>query len=322
VTEPTEGTTVPSPSTEVIEELARAARREADQAQAEQEGYLAGFGDADEAVEAARSVLADRAEPAERRLEVLRRIGGAIVRLPGGVDTLLEIAAEPDDDPAVRRAATSLLGVAAFEVVRFRPHRTAYVDLLRSLINDPVPELRDTAVSTLAAEQDEVVQQVLVDGLRGRGPLPVGRNRAIELLAEDDHLDTLPWLRQLYASTEEGDRAAAVRFMGAHPAAVDEVTQILQDRTETATVRRQGAAALRNIAPERFDAVAKEIVVDPSDDPAVRAGCLNSLRLPDDGAAVYNDPDFLDRIRTVAEESADNDVASLAQEILDNAPGS
>lgn len=135
-------------------------------------------------MEAARAMLADRAEPVERRLEVLSRIGGSIVRLPGGVDTLLEIAAEPDDDPDVRRAATSVLGAAAFEVARFRPHRTAYVDLLRSLISDPVPELRDTAVATLAAEHDEVVLQVLVDGLEGRGPLPVDRRRAIELLAE------------------------------------------------------------------------------------------------------------------------------------------
>jgi hypothetical protein len=321
VTQPPEGAAATSPSAEVIEELTRAARREAEEAEAAQESYLAGFrsGDADP-VEAARAVLVDHAEPAERRLEVLSRLGSAIARLPDGIDTLMEIAAEPADDPAVRQAATSWLGVAAFEVVRFRPHRTAYVDLLRSLISDPVPELRDTAVSTLAAEQDEVVQQVLLDGLEGRGSLPVERNRAIALLAEDDHLATLPWLRELYASAEEGDRATAVRFMGVHPAAEREIMRILQDRAETARVRQQGAAALRNIAPRRFEAVAKEIVLDPDDDPDVRAACLTALRLTDEGAAVYGDPDFLDGMRAVAAEPTGTDIAALAQDTLDDAP--
>jgi HEAT repeat protein len=273
---------------------------------------------ADDVVETARDLVSDQAEPAERRLEVLRRVGGSIARLPGGIDTLMEIAAEPHDDPAVRRAATSLLGEAASETARFRPHRTAYVDLLRSLISDPVPELRDSAVTTLAAEQDEVVQQVLVDGLQGRVPLPVERNRAIELLAEDDRQDTLPWLRQLYASTQEGNRVTAVRLMGMHPAAEDEIARILQEGTETTTVRLQGAAALRTLAPERFAAVAKEIVLDPDDDTDVRAGCLDSLRFSDEGAAVHRDLDFLRRLRTVAEEATG--VASLAQETLDDAP--
>ena len=112
----------------------------------------------------------------------------------------------------------------------------------------------------------------------------------------------------------------ALRLMGRHPAAADEIAQILQDGTETATVRLQGAAALRALAPERFAAAAKEIVLDPDDDPEVRAGCLDRLRLADHGAAVRGDPEFLRRLRTVADEATDSGVASLAQEILDDAP--
>jgi hypothetical protein len=318
---------VSSPSAGVIEELARAARRETEQAHAEQAGYLAGFtgdgeraGDGD-ALAAARAVLADPSEPADRRTEVLTRLGGQVVRSPDGVDTLLAIAADRADDPAVRRAAVGWLGVAAFEVARFTPYRTAYVDVLRSLIDDPVAELRDAAVTALAAEHDEVVQQALTDGLEGTGPLPVERGRAIELLAEDDHLDTLPWLRELYGSEEEGDRATAVRFMGVHRAAEDDVARILRDRTETTAVRQQGAAALRALAPERFDALAKEIVLDPDDDPDVRADCLQSLRVAG-GEAVYGDPEFLDGVRGVSEETAAGDVATLARRTLDDAPES
>jgi hypothetical protein len=248
------------------------------------------------AVEAARAVVADRAEPPERRLEVLSRSGGSIVGLPGGIDTLLEIAAEPHDDPAVRRAATGLLGVAAAETDRFRPHRTAYVDLLRSLISDPVPELRHTAVTTLAAQQDEVVQQVLLDGLQGRGPLPVGRHRALELLAQQ-------------AGAQEGN----------HATAEDGFARILQDRTATVTARLQGATELRTLAPARFAAAAKEIALDPDDDPDVRAGCLNSLRAATDGSAVHGDPDFLEGLRTVAEEATGTELAVLARETLDEA---
>jgi hypothetical protein len=323
---------VSSPSADVIEELARAARRETEQAHAEQAEYLAGFtggaaasaGDRDDgaALEAARAVLADRSEPADRRIDVLSRLGDPVLRLPGGVDTLLRIAADSGDDAAVRQAAVGWLGVAAFEVERFTPYLTAYVDVLRRLLDDPVAGLREAAVTTLAAEHDEVVQQVLADGLEGDGPLPVERNRAIELLAEDDHLDTLPWLRELYTSAAEGDRASAVRYMAVHPAAEDDIAQILQDRAETTAVRQQGAAALRALAPERFDAVAKEIVLDPDDDPGVRADCLQSLRVADGGAAVYGDPEFLEEVRAVSEETGAPDVASLAQQTLDDAPPS
>ncbi len=318
---------MPSPSAGVIEELVRAARRETEQAQAEHATYLAGLtGDAERAGDgdvpaAARARLADRSAPADRRTEVLTRLGAQVVRSPGGVDTLLAIADNRADDPAVRRAVVGWLGVAAFEVARFTPHRTAYVDVLRRMIADPVAELRDAAVTTLAAEHDEVVQQALTDGLDGPGPLPVERNRAIELLAEDDHLDTLPWLRELYTSAEEGDRATAVRFMGVHPAAEDDVARILRDRTETTAVRQQGAAALRALAPERFDALAKEIVLDTDDDPDLRADCLQSLR-GTGGDAVYGDPAFLDGVRAVSEESGDSDVASLARRTLDDAPES
>jgi hypothetical protein len=126
-------------------------------------------------------------------------------------------------------------------------------------------------VGILAGQHDPEVQQVLLKGLKQTKTLPVERERAIQLLAEDDHLDNLPWLKELFESNSEGARQEAVRLMGSYPDAAEALETILRDKAETSEVRQQSAASLRNVAPERFETVAKEIAADTTEHPDVRA---------------------------------------------------
>jgi hypothetical protein len=225
----------------------------------------------------ALTVLRDKTQPAATRLEVIDHLGLHIADFGETVEALLAIVEDTGDDPEVRQAALRVLGSAAFQVVRFRPYEQAYLQALRNLVTDPDARLRDAAVGTLAGQHDPEVQQVLLKGLEGTGALPVDRERAIQLLAEDDHLDNLPWLRELYDGGSDDARQEAVRLMGSYPDAAETLETILRDKEESSEVRQQSAASLRNLAPDRFETVAKDIASDATDHPDVRETSAHAL---------------------------------------------
>jgi DNA-binding NarL/FixJ family response regulator len=222
-------------SERAAENLAEKLQREVSEAQAAHSQYLSELAATAEASRAARSaaeevhpeldeepamtVLTDTSLPEETRVEVLRRLASSISRRDEYIQALVAIVKDRNDSAAVRETALRVLGSAAFQVDRFTPHQAAYEDALHDLVADPVPTLREAAVGILAQRHDPVVQETLLQGLRGEGPLPVERERAILLLAEDDHLENLPWLQELYRSSSEDAREQAVRFMGSYPAA-------------------------------------------------------------------------------------------------------
>jgi HEAT repeats len=274
------------------EKLKREMEAELGAAGAEQEGFLDRLEGVAAKSEAARAeegaapaeeplalrVLRDTKQPAATRLDVIDHLGLHIADFGGTVETLLAIVQDTEDDSDVRLAALRVLGSAAFQVVRFRPYEQAYKQTLRNLLGDPDTRLRDASVGILAGQHDPEVQQVLLTGLKGAGPLPVERERAIQLLAEDDHLDNLPWLNELYESGSDDARQEAVRLMGSYPEAADALETILRDKDESSDVRQQSAASLRNLAPERFEAAAKEIAADATDHPEVRAMSAQAMK--------------------------------------------
>ncbi|HWI01816.1 MAG TPA: HEAT repeat domain-containing protein [Propionibacteriaceae bacterium] len=324
-------------SEQAAERLEEELRRELREAEAAHSQYLSDLAATAEASQAARAsrgedlrgtvdgdpamtVLTDTTLPDEPRIQVIQQMGPSLSQRDDFIEALLVIVKDPDDSPAVREAALQALGSAAFQVVRFRPHRRAYDDALHDLVADPDPTLREAAVGILALEHDPVVQETLLQGLRGDGPLPVERERAILLLAEDDHLDNLPWLQELYRSGSEGAREQAVRFMGSYPDAQATLEGTLRDKREATSVRQQSGAALRYLAPDRFEAVAKEISTDTTDDPEVRTACLSALQHLGDTARVYADTEFVRRVQDVSSDESAPQVAQVARNLLEQQP--
>lgn len=244
---------------------------------------------ADAAEPPALTVLREKTAPAATRVEVSRRLTTDLAGFDESVEALLAVVQDSGDDTDVRLAALQALGAAAFQIRRFGPHEQAYLQALRNLIGDPDARLREAAVAILAVQHDREVQQVLQAGLRDEGPLPVERERAIQLLAEDDHLPNLPWLQELYKSDSSDARQEAVRLMGSYPAATETLESVLRDKNEAAEVRQQSAASLRNLAPDRFGAAAKDIAGDDSDDPEVRSTSRHSLQHLGSGESVPDD---------------------------------
>jgi HEAT repeat protein len=272
--------------------------------------------------EPAMVVLTDTSLPDATRVEVLLRLSASLSRRDEYIEALLAIVRDRGDSAVVREAALQVLATAAFQVLRFRPHQQAYDDALHDLVDDPVPALRETAVTVLAQQQDPVVQETLLGGLRGDRPLPVERNRAIQLLAEDDHLDNLPFLQEMYREGSEDARQEAVRFMGSYAAAGDTLEGILRDKDESTDVRQQSGAALRSVAPERYQAAAKEIALDRTDYPERRTASLAALQHLGDPAEVHADQEFVDALREVSGDESAPLVADAARGLLDDRPQS
>jgi hypothetical protein len=266
-------------------------------------------------------VLTDTSLPTGSRVGVLRRLASSLSRRPESIQALLRIARDRDDDPAVRDEALRVLGSAAFQVARFAPYRQDYQDALHDLIDDPVPALREQAVTVLAQEHDRVVQEALLAGLRGERELPVEREGAILLLAEDDHLDNLPWLQQLYRSGSADAREQAVRFMGSYPEARAMLEEILRDKGEASGVRQQSAASLRSLDPDRFEQVAKQVATDGADYPEIRVASLTALRHLGDPERVRADSAFADRVRELRADASSAEVAQAARDFLQQGPG-
>ena len=65
--------------------------------------------------------------------------------------------------------------------------------------------------------------------------------------------------------------------MGSYPEAAETLETILRDGDESPEVREQSAASLRNLAPERFEDVAKQIATDPGEHPALRAASTHAV---------------------------------------------
>jgi hypothetical protein len=269
----------------------------------------------------AMTVLADVTLPTASRVAVLRRLAASLSRRPEYIEALLRIVRDRDDAPAVRVEALRVLGSAAFQVARFTPYRQDYEDALHDLIDDPVPALREQAVSILAQEHDPVVQETLLAGLRGGRPLPVDREEAILLLAEDDHLDNLPWLRELYQSGSPGAREQAVRFMGSYPQARTTLEEILRDKSEASGVRQQSAASLRSLDPDRFEHVAKEVVTDATDYPEIRVASLTALQHLGNPDRVRADSAFTSRVRELRADPSSPEVAEVAGDFLEQERG-
>ena len=216
------------------------------------------------------TVLKDKTLPAETRIDAMWRMSARLTRRDHYIEPLLALVQDGDDDSAVRSTALQILASAAFQVARFAAHEQAYEQALRNLVSDEDDGVREAAVDTLAVRHDPEVQQILLAGLQGDGPLPVPKERAIVLLGEDDHLDNLPLLKELYAGGSDDMRQEAVRLMSAYPDARETLEGILRDQDEATQVRQQSAASLRNVAPDSFGDVAKEIEADSSDYEEIR----------------------------------------------------
>jgi hypothetical protein len=262
-----------------------------------------GVGDADD-LNAASTVMDDRDRDVPLRAEAIQVVGAAVGERPELLDRLIEMLRDPSEPTALRLAALAVLQQSSFQSAMFAPRRPEYMAALRSVVDDRDPTLRRRALGILARARDEYAQRRLLEGLERPSRALVSAAKAIQMLGYDVHAEYFPLLRRIVEHPPTATaRREAVRLLGADPAAKELLTGIFRDKREGREIRNISGLALQSLDPERFEALAREVVLDDDDDDQLRSTCLTALAHFASPAVVGQDGELTRRVEQIGRRS-------------------
>jgi hypothetical protein len=175
---------------------------------------------------------------------------------------------------------------------------------LRSVAADPSHELRQRVLGLLAREQDGFAVQTLLNGLTDPSKALLPPEKALQLLGNDPHAEVYDVARRIADSPPNPTaRREALRVLGSDAASAPLFESLLADRAEDSDVRQLSSAVLNAVAPDRLQATARRVVLDPNEDAAVKAACLTALTQFGKPEQVLQDKDLLDRVSEIGSQS-------------------
>src|SRR4030095_1297496 len=128
----------------------------------------------------------------------------------------LAVVRDQKEPVEVRMAAMDSLAAAAFSAVSFEPCRHDYIATLRQVATDPNPQIRETALGTLAGEKDGFAQKKLLEGLKSPEKALVSPEKAVPLLSYDAHSEAYSVARDVFANPPSpGAKQEALRLLAA-----------------------------------------------------------------------------------------------------------
>lgn len=255
-------------------------------------------------VDDALAVLRDADAGDRLRSAALQVVALDVADRPEVIDALLDLVRDSTVPSDLRAAVLDVVQQISFRLVLFPDKRPAYLEALRSIVDDPDAELRRRAIGILAREKDEYVQRRLVDGLEGRSRALVPAAKAIQFLGYDVHAEHLPMLRRMVEDPPNNSaRKEAIRLLAIDPGSADLLLGIVEDKGERADVRRVAVVALQSVAPEKLESEARRIVVDDREDDQLQAVALNALTYFGDPAALAGDAELSEHVRHLRQAS-------------------
>ena len=181
-------------------------------------------------------------------------------------------------DPRDREAALWHLQAGTFLVGQFDRYRPRYIQALQNAATDPDESLRHAAFDVLANIKDDFARRKLAEGLGDPRKALVSPAVALGLLARDDHGAATGFARSLLTSASDpATRAQAARVLGSDPASGDLLGERMRDKNEVREVRRASAVSLRSLNPDKFRALAQDILADASDFQEIKATVRGAL---------------------------------------------
>jgi hypothetical protein len=261
--------------------------------------------DEDDDLAAAVAVLGDRDAAPQLRAAASQVISLDIESDPDVIDRLLELLGDATRPVDARLEVLNLLQAISFRLPLFPAKRTAYLETLRSIVEDPDAGLRRRVIGILAREKDEYVQRRLMDGLQGRDRALVPPAKAIQFLGYDVHADYFPLLREIIERPpSQAAKKEAVRLLAADPSSADLLLAILRDKGERPDVRRLAAVALQSIRPEAFDEQARRIVMDENEDHQLQTMSVTALTNFAEPGALAQDRELTERVDQLRQETS------------------
>jgi hypothetical protein len=251
-------------------------------------------------VTSARQALSAATSPrqtAKARSTAAEKAALAVSSSEKGFLSLLKVLANKDEPVQVRLAALRSLQAASFGSEAFDACRSDYIATLRTVANDPDPELRQRVLGLLARDKDGFAQKKLLEGLRDPGKALVPAEKALQLLSYDIHADSYAAARAIVKKPpNEVARREALRLLAADPKAAPMFEKLLLDKKELREVRQISASALYALKPERMQKRAREILLDKSDYDDIKATSLTALEQLGDGETLAKDKALLKSI--------------------------
>jgi tyrosinase len=220
------------------------------------------------------TVLRDHHLSVPERLQALRRLESRFLDDTTIQVAFLDIVRLTSEPAALRTPAFRALRVAKMSSPTFVETRPSFMTLLRGLIDDTDPWLRNTAIELLAMVRDDTVQTRLLSGLERPATSVVSPSRAIQLLAYDPHGEHIPFCQvAARESTDPQVRVQAIRALAADPQSAGFLRGVFANRDEPSDIRIVAALSLRALDPRQFAEVARTVLASDSEDAALRTIC-------------------------------------------------
>jgi uncharacterized protein (UPF0147 family) len=266
----------------------------------------------------AGNIVRDKKQHVEVRIAALNQISFKVGEQINLIELMFAILKDAGEPGELRRAALRVLQQAAFTSSLFQSKRPEFLDVLRQIIDDPDPEIRVRVIEELAKEKDDYVQQRLIEGLNDKKKALVPPEKAIQFLGYDIHSEYFPVLKDVVADPpNQAARVEAVRLLGADAGSKDLLTEIVRDKSEKSEVRQVGAAALQALAPEEFEAYAKQIVMDDSDFNEIKSVVINAVTHFPEKNGITDDKEFISKVEDL-QSSKSKQLKQIAETFVSN----
>jgi hypothetical protein len=270
----------------------------------------------DEVTEAV-GIIEDKEEDAELRASAVYSISTAARTNNDLISMLLRLLGDNTEHARVRRAALRVLKQLSFSSAILNQRRPEYLAALRGVIDTEDTSLRELALETLAQEKDEYVQRRLLEGLRDPSRALVPPEKAIQLLGYDVHAEHYPILKEIVQNPPSATaKQEAIRLLAADPSSKELLMDLLRDKKQSRKVRSISATSLQSLAPAEFEAQAREIVLDESEDDALRAASLSALTHFADQEALSEDDELTEQAERLRERAPKKQVGRAAAKYL------
>ncbi|MDQ4086580.1 MAG: hypothetical protein M3177_00980 [Pseudomonadota bacterium] len=187
------------------------------------------------------------------------------------VRLLLSIAADKKRPAAARLAALQRLSGAHFQTHRFQLFTAEYREVLRKTATDRSSRLREAALERLTLFGDREAQKLLRESLSPEGRTLLRPEKAVQLLARDDHASAKALFRELAEKGTGKVREEALRALASDSRSAKLLEGIAGNKAETPAIRQVAAAGLKAASAPRFARLAQKLILDRTEDDSVRA---------------------------------------------------
>jgi HEAT repeat protein len=263
------------------------------------------------------SVATNARGAVKARVAALAEAPLAVCESDQNLQAVLGVVRNQEEPVEVRLAAMDTLATAAFSVIAFESCRKDYIATLREVAQDPNPKIRESALGLLAGLKDGFAQKKLLEGLKDPEKALVPPEKALQLLSYDVHAEAYPVARDIVSNPPSKDaKREALRLLAADANSAPLFEKLLRDKDELREIRQISASALHALRPDKFQAHAREMLLDPSEYEDIQATSLTALTQFGDATAMGDDKALLKSVTRLGGKAASAKYKQSARQFL------